>query len=248
MKKQARTAKQKEIFAACTPLLVPRPIEEQEPELIGLHTVATLLSWCESDEEREHLEDLFVRADRGDGPAIRSLLDGAFTAIKFLRVIAQRNPDVLRPYARKAPLWPDLIGKRKVSIEWNRWLLDTLEVGKESPLRGKANYKAHATQTAALILYWLQENQATLGLPILTLRTRKQWFEIGWDALLYVSGEHPEKDNYLRQIGSHYGQHSKNIGAQEKVTPATREANIRAGIRKQVWQSFRSITRQVLQK
>jgi hypothetical protein len=245
MKKKGRTVKQKEIFAACTPFLVPRRIEDQEPESIGLHTVATLLSWCESDEERKHLQDLFVHADRGDGPAIRSLVDGAFTAIKFLRVIAQRNPDVLRPYARKADVWPDLIGKRKVSVEWNRWLLDTLEVGKESPLRGKANYKAPATQTAAFMLHWLKENRATLGLPILTQGTRKQWFEMGWDALLYVSGEHPESDSYLRQIGSHFGQHSKNIGAQEKVTPATREANIRAGIRKQVWQSFRSITRNV---
>jgi len=63
-----------------------------------------------------------------------------------------------------------------------------------------------------------------------------------------VSEEHPEKDSYLRRIGSHYGQHSKNIGAQEEVTPATREANIRAGIKKQVWQSFRSITRNVPQK
>lgn len=248
MKKQARTAKQKEIFAACAPFVVPRPIEDQEPESIGLHMVATLLSSCESDEEREQLQDLFVRADRGDGLAIKSLLDGAFTAINFLRVIAQRNPDVLRPYARKASLWPDLIGKRKVSIEWNRWLLDTLEVGKESPFRGKANYKAPATQTAALMRHWLTENRTILGLPILTQGTRKQWFEIGWDALLYVSGEHPENDNYLRQIGSHYRQHSKNIGAQEKVAPATGEANIRAGIKKQVWQSFRSITRSVPQK
>ena len=51
------------------------------------------------------------------------------------------------PYARKAPVWPDLIGRRKVSIEWNKRLLDTLEVGKESPLRGQANHKAPATQT-----------------------------------------------------------------------------------------------------
>jgi hypothetical protein len=149
---------------------------------------------------------------------------------------------------RERPVWPDLIGNRKVSIEWNKRLLDTLEVGKESALRGKANYKTRPTQTAALMLFWLKENQTILGLPILTQGTRNQWFEIGWDALLYFSGEHPEKDGYLRQIGSHYGQHSKNVGAQKKVTPATREANIRVGIRKQVWQSFQSITRHLPQK
>ncbi len=248
MKKPARTAKQKELFAACTPFLVPRPIGDQERESIGLHTVATLLSWCESVEEKEHLQDLFVRADRGDGLAIRSLVDGAFTAITMLRVIAQRHPDILRPYARRTPVWPDLIGKRKVSMEWNKRLLDTLEVGKESPFRGKANYKAPATQTAALMRHWLTENRTILDLPILIQGTRKQWFEIGWDALLYVSAEHPENDNYLRQIGVHYGQHSKKIGAQKQVTPATREVNIRAGIKKQVWQSFRSITRNVPQK
>jgi hypothetical protein len=38
MKMQARTAEQKEIFAACTPFLFPIPLEEQEPGLIGLGT------------------------------------------------------------------------------------------------------------------------------------------------------------------------------------------------------------------
>jgi hypothetical protein len=91
---------------------------------------------------------------------------------------------------------------------------------------------------------WLRTNQTALGLPELTTQaTRKQWFEMGWTALLDVTGERPETDSHLRQIGQHYGEHSKNTGAQKRFTPATRESNIRAGIKKQLWQSFRNLTR-----
>jgi hypothetical protein len=163
--------------------------------------------------------------------------------IAILRAIAKNNPDVLRPVARRLLVWPDLIGVKEGYRENNEWLLKHLEVGKESYMRGKWNpKKSRATQAALSMWTWLHTNQNALGLPRLTQGTKEQWFEAGWTALLDVTYHHPEKDAYLRQIGQHYGQHSKNTGAQERVTPATRESNIRAGIKKQLRQSFKNLT------
>src|SRR5207245_3713935 len=122
-----------------------------------------------------------------------------------------------RPVARRLLVWPDLIGVKERYRENNEWLLKHLEVGKESYMRGKWNPNAPATQTALSMWTWLQTNQSNLGLLRLTQETRKQWFEAGWTALLDVTGHHPERNAYLRQIGSHYGEHTRKTGAKKKV-------------------------------
>ena len=56
---------------------------------------------------------------------------------------------------------------------------------------------------------------------------------------------HPEKSPpddpelpALREFGEHRGSHSKHLGQQEKVTPDTREANIKDGIKKRLKQAL----------
>jgi hypothetical protein len=213
-------------------------------ELLAINTlIAGLYSPNEGPEAVADALGLFFAAEKGDLGVINGLLDGAVKIIAILGTIAKCNPDVLRPIARKQLFWPDLIGVKQDSLEKNRWLLKHLEVGKECSMRGKWNPKSRATATALSMYTWLQTNQSALALPRLTQGTSKEWFEAGWTALLDVTEHHPEKNAFLRKIGQHYGQHSKNIGAQKKVTPATRETNIRAGIRKQLWQSFQNLTR-----
>jgi hypothetical protein len=182
-------------------------------------------------------------AVKNNQAVIKGLLDSATTVIAILGAIAKNKPEVLRPFARRLMVWPDLIGVKEGYRENNEWLLKHLEVGKECSIRGKWNPNAPATQTALCMWTWLQTNQSALELPRLTQITRKQWFKAGWTALLDVTKQHPEKNAYLRQIGSHYGGHSRKTGAQKKVTPATCESNIRAGIRKQISQSFFNLTR-----
>src|SRR5262245_42659567 len=218
--------------------------EELPKESLGVaRLIAALYSPEEGPGPVADALGLFFAAVRGDHAVIKRLLDGAATLIAILQAIAENNPSVLRPIARKLPVWPDLIGPKEGYFDKNRWLLTHLEVGKECFIRGKWNPKSPATATALYTLMWLHTNQPTLGLPQLTTATRKQWFEMGWTALLDATGQHPEKDPHLRKIGKHYGEHSKNTGAQKRVTPATRESNIRAGIRKQLRQSFWNVTR-----
>ncbi len=247
MKKQASTLGK--IPNGCTPFPLPRPTEglpEMQKELAVVHDlIARLYSPDEGPEPVADALGLFFAAAKGDLGVIKGLLDHAFTLITILRTIAENNPDVLRPLARKSLVWPDLIGIKEGSRDNNKWLLKHLQLGTECSMRGKWDPKSPATQTALSMLIWLTTNQRVLGLPNLTQETRKQWFETGWIALLNVTGNHPEKVAYLRRIGQHYGQHSKNTGAQKRVTLATRESNIRAGIKKQLWQSFQNLTQHV---
>lgn len=247
MKKRAPASQQKKkIPPGCTPFPLPRPIDEVPKEWLGIDgLIAVLYSPDEPPEGAAAARALFFAAVKGDLVVIKGLLDSAVTSIEILKAIAKKNPDVLRPIARKSLVWPDLIGIKEGSRDNNERLLKHLEVGKECSLRGKWNPKSPATQTALFMHTWLNTNQSLLGLHRLTQQTRKQWFETGWTALLDVTRHHPEKVSYLRQIGKHYGQHSKNTRAQKHVTPATRESNIRAGIRKQLWQSFQNLTRHV---
>ena len=244
MKKQASPSRRKKTLAGCTPFLPLRAIEELPRDSLGIAELITAL--YSPEQGPEPVADalgLFFAAVKGDQTVIKGLLDNAATVIAILRAIARNNPDVLRPIARKLLVWPDLIGVKEGYRKNNEWLLQHLEVGTESFMRGKWNpRKSRATQTALGMWVWLDTNQNALGLAGLTQGTRKQWFEAGWTALLDVTGGHPEKDAFLRQIGEHYGQHSKNAGAQKHATPATRESNIRAGIRKQLLQSFQNLT------
>jgi hypothetical protein len=243
MKKQAPIPQRTKTPLGCTPFLLPKRIAEVPKEWVGIEGLyAALYSPEEGPGPVADALGLFFAAVRGDQAVIRGLLDSATTVIAILGAIAINNPDVLRPIARKLMVWPDVIGVKEGYREKNEWLLKHLEVGKECSMRGKWNPKSPATATALFMYMWLQTNQRALGLPRLTHDTKKQWFEAGWMALCDVTQHHPEEHAFLRQIGRHYEQHSKNTGAQERVTAATRESNIRAGIKKQLWQSFKNLT------
>ena len=83
------------------------------------------------------------------------------------------------------------------------------------------------------------------NLPELNKKTAPIWFEIMWEHMMEEYDGHPEKsppDNpelpALRELGEHRGSHSKHLGQQEKVTPDTREANIKDGIKKRLKQAL----------
>jgi hypothetical protein len=188
----------------CTPFLLLKPIEEVPKDALGMEgLIAALYSPEEGPEPVADALGLFFAAVKNNQAVIKGLLDSAATVIAILGAIAKNNPDVLRPFARRLPVWPDLIGVKEGYRENNEWLLKHLEVGKECSIRGKWNPKSPATQTALGMWTWLQTNQSALELSRLTQTTRKQWFKAGWRALLDATEQHPEKNAYLRQIGLH---------------------------------------------
>ena len=200
------------------------PDDEYSEEWLGIERlIAALYSPEEGPEPVADAVGLFFAAVKGNQVVIKALLDGAATVIAILGALAENNPDVLRPIARRRLVWPDLVGPKEGNFDKNRWLLRHLEVGKECSMRGTWNPQAPATQTALLMLTWLRLNQDALELTSLTQGTREQWFEAGWTALLDVTAHHPEKDAYLRQIGQHYGQHSKDWSAKKRHGSNTRK-------------------------
>jgi hypothetical protein len=177
MKKQAPTPPLQNTPPGCTPFVLLKPIDELPKELLGID--ALIAASYSPDEGPEPVADalgLFFAAVQGDRVVINGLFNDAVTLIAVLGAVAKRNPDVLRPIARKQLFWPDLIGVKEGSSEHNRWLLKHLEVGKECSMRGKWNPKSPATQTALLMYTWLRTNQGALGLPPLAQETRKQSF------------------------------------------------------------------------
>jgi hypothetical protein len=243
VKKGTPIAQRKNTPLGCTPFLLPKPIEEVPKDQRGIDALIAGLYSPDEGPEQPLPEALgvFFAAVKGNQAVIKDLLEGATRLIAILQAVAENNPEVLRPIARKVLWWPDFIGV-KGEFDKNRRLLEHLEVGKECSMRGKWQPESRATASALLMHTWLHTNQGSLALPRLTRATRKQWFEAGWNALRDSTGGHPERNSFFRQIGLHYGEHSKKVGAQQKVTPATLESNIRAGIKKQLWQSFKSLT------
>lgn len=182
-------------------------------------------------------------ADGGDVEAVELLAEITGAGIHMLRGLAERQPELLRPFARKCLAWPDFIGKHPGARKRNEWLLDELNVGEESPDRGGWRETSPATQQALFMRNWLLANQLALELPDLTPKTRKQWFEVGWCCLLTATNGKPEEDEFLAPIGQHRAKHSEHEGHQKRATERTAAANMRDGIKTRLASSFLSLTK-----
>lgn len=195
------------------------------------------------DQIRETTAEVLLYADGGDMDAVALLVDIAGSAIGLLRGLAERQPELIGPYARKCTVWPDFIGNHPGARKWNKWLLAELEIGTEAIDRGNWKETSPATQAALAMFTWLQLNQTALKLRELTQVTRKRWFDIGWHNLLVATKGRPDEDEFLAQIGrSAVGKKSTSRGMSEQ-TPAMKRDDVIAKIKELVWKSFQSVTR-----
>ena len=190
---------------------------------------------------RDRIEALLILSANGDQLALFNLVGIVVETTNRINTIATVRPELVRPLAQISLAWPGSISRNKAHREEMRTLIDKIELGSKAIGGGASQLDKPATETAFKLYLRLQKNQLSLRLPPLTTATWDVWFRAGWKMLLRATSGHPEKDGFLREIGRHYGEHSKNTGQQKKVTSATREANIRAGIRKQLRQSFKGL-------
>jgi hypothetical protein len=227
-------------------LLSPKKANPKEPPLWISEFESDLKMGEEEALERlgsynEEVRDLFDQAMRGDNLAAGVLVEYASVAVEVLEQIANQRPRILQPMSRQQIRWPAFIGPKEFQLERNRELMEKLKLGDKSPFRHKWNPKSPATFTAYSMLYWLVENQSTLGLPPISKKTISDWFEIGWKSLSESLNGHPEKYIYLREkIEQHADKESAR--KQEKRNP---ETVIRAKMKDAVRQSFLSVTRNI---
>ena len=134
----------------------------------------------------QRLFQIFHLADNGDEKALRLLIDVAKHAVEGLEDITRRQPDLLRPFARKSSLWPSFIGKkRKALAALHKARLRELQIGADNPYRGNWQYESPATATAIYMHRWLLLYQSVLRLPASNEPgAASKWFAVGWLALL----------------------------------------------------------------
>lgn len=243
----------------CTPTFPIGSVTDLEPPLTPL----VMLKELGPEESRKIPDNWFVPADAeqfqseylvriqgiarlaswGNLTAATLLYNIASAATLHLQNVARKRPSMLKTFATKAPNWPTFISKINKkgtcrNSQFNQWLSETLQIASESPWTGKWKSTSRASQSAVQLLSWLIENQAFLKLPPLSEKTVVHWFDEGWRYLVAFFRGHPEKDPYLRKIGIHRREHNRSTHA-----AATKEGNIRDGIKKQLRQSFLGISR-----
>ena len=200
------------------------------------------------EEFGQRLFQIFHLADNGDEKALRLLIDIAKGAVQGLEDITRRQPDLLRPFARKSSLWPSFIGKKgKALATLHKARLRELEIGEDSPYRGNWQYESPATATAIYMHRWLSLYQSVLRLPASNEpRTASKWFDVGWRALLVRTDGHPEKDNFLKPLGQRRLKRTAERYKGGKLPPQSEAVNRRAEIRRRVKQAYLGFVRNVL--
>jgi hypothetical protein len=81
---------------------------------------------------------------------------------------------------------------------------------------------------------WVLECQK---LPDFTKETWKEWFAVGWRALMHKMDGHPERDTKLRTLGSHREGHHVTANKGSK----TSDADVRDGIKKRLQQAMQAL-------
>ena len=128
-----------------------------------------------------------------------------------------------------------IIGTIRANQEWKEVRQTFITKNKKSPIPVKI------IEPPA----WVKKCWA---LSPLTKQTAKEWFNVGWDALMEATEGHPERDPELRPLGIYRARHSVYEGAQKKETPGTVEANIRDGIKARLLEAVTSLSQKVKKK
>lgn len=199
-------------------------------------------------EFEQRLFQIFHLADNGDEKALRLLIDIAKGAVQGLEDITRRQPDLLRPFARRCSLWPSFIGKkRKALVILHKARLRELQIGEDTPYRGNWQYESPATAKAIYMHRWLCLYQRTLCLPASNEPgAASKWFDVGWRALLVRTDGHPEKDNFLKQLGQRRLNRTAPRYKGGKLPKQSEAVNRRAEIRRRVKQAYLGFVRNVL--
>jgi hypothetical protein len=198
-----------------------------------------------------HLTHLISREDQH---ALSSLADIATAATRTLGDLSRQAAGRVRPIARRRFLWPFLKARKERFGDEHRRTVKEIQLGDEVLFSGDALARTrenHITgKTAIAYLCRLEDcrkppsyfgpypetdwQKLATKLKPFGKGTWKAWFEVLWQAVLADYSGHPEKDPRLKQLGLYRAEHSYEIGAQQKTTPRTREANLRDGIKEKL--------------
>jgi hypothetical protein len=117
--------------------------------------------------------------------------------------------------------------------------MDTLQLGRGGIYSEREwQIKAPSTQFAIKLFGMAQLRAAAGRFPHFTRKTKKQWFEKNWNALL-KEGFKPEESAFLAPLGKSKATKTPKWG--NVLHKRTRDANVRSEIKSKIWKAFDKI-------
>jgi hypothetical protein len=188
---------------------------------------------------RKGLSDLIRLAEAGDELSVMPLVGAALETVSTLNSIAKRRPELVYPVSRNTFCWPALISRKRALTQANKKLMDTLQLGRGG-IYSEREWQISAPSTYfALMLFGMGQLRAAAGrFPHFTRKTKKQWFEKNWNALL-KEGFKPEESALLAPLGKSKATKTPKYGFY--FHKRSRDANVRSEIKRKVWKAFDKI-------
>jgi hypothetical protein len=191
-----------------------------------------------SDQVEQSVSNLIRLARTGHPLLVQKLHGIAVNAIGALYDIAGKTPEVLRPMARREFGWPALIGRKRFIKQINERLIKSIQLGEGDIFTTRAwQLSAPSTQAALDLFLTARFFREDWNLAPLSEKNKRTWFEVAWQQML-KEGIAPEKVPWLASVGkSAIGKRSISRGMPEQ-TDGMRRDDMRAEIKRQVWNAF----------
>jgi hypothetical protein len=211
-----------------------RKAERLEAELLKINE---RLRVC--DHAGKSVRDLIRLAEGGDKLPVTLLAIIATETVYALNSIAERQPDLVYSFSRNSFAWPALISRKRALTEANKKLMDTVQLGRGGTYSEREWQISAPSTWFALMLFGVGHLRAAAGrFPHFTRKTKKQWFEKKWNALL-KEGFKPEESEKLARLGKSKATKTPKWG--NVLHKRTRDANVRSEIKRKVWKAFDKI-------
>ena len=187
----------------------------------------------------ESVVSLIRLAEDGDELSVRGLLMLACVTVGEIELIARRRPELVYPFSRNSVFWPAFISRKRAFTQANKKLIDTVQLGRGGFLSEREWQPSAPSTQFAQTLFVIGRLRAfpDLRLPF-TRKTKKQWFEKNWNALL-KDGFKPEENKLIAPLGK--SKATKKPKYCKHLRKATQDANVRAEIKSKVWKAFDKI-------
>jgi hypothetical protein len=205
--------------------------------------------------------ELFRRAKAGGDEATDYFLRLAIRGTGLLDQLARCPSELLLSFAHDNAFWPAFYSPKPGFVAESNETLKKLGIGQNSQLnvnpKSKWAWHVEARKWAFRVIHmvrtlkadiegaindhpdvrivWTPITKAAYELPPLTKATAGLWMErVGWQLILDMTKNAPEKDLRLRKLGTHRARHTPTA----KPGSKTEASNIRDGIRKAVTQAL----------
>ena len=182
--------------------------------------------------------ELIRFAEGGNELSIGTLLIIATLSIGALNGnVLEKYPDIVRRLSRMDFAWPGMISRKRSLIEANEKLMNNLQLHEGSNIFSQKKWQLSkpSTQAAlALLLPRLRKEDLSVR-PPLTKKEKREWFDEAWEGIL-ASGIRPEHVEKLAALGK--SKATKRPKYCKNLHPATRDANVRAEIKRRIWKAF----------